>query len=226
MKTSAQGRALIRACEDCRLTAYRDAVNVWTIGVGHTTAAGAPAVTAGMTITDAQAGSILANDLAACERDVARLVTVPLNQGQFDAMASWVFNLGAGNLSKSTLLNRLNAGDYAAAADEILKWNRAGGKVLNGLTKRRKAEKLMFEGKTDEALRLVGATVAMPAPSDVEPVPPKPAIHPAAKTTAAAGGFFVGLAAATKVGAPLWACLSIAFIVAVAVYLVIHNRSK
>lgn len=185
MKTSDSGRALIRACEGCRLKAYRDAVNVWTIGIGHTTAAGAPEVTPGMVITEGEADHILSNDLAGSERDVERLVTVQLNQRQFDALVSWVFNLGAGNLEKSTLLKRLNAGDYAGAADEILKWNRAGGQVLPGLTKRRKAERLMFLGQTGAALNLVGAKVApIPPPPDIEPVPQK---------QPASGGFFVAL---------------------------------
>lgn len=219
MKTSTQGRALIRACEGCKLTAYRDAVNVLTIGVGHTTAAGPPTVTAGMTITGAEADSILASDLSACERDVARLVTVPLNQSQFDALVSWVFNLGAGNLAKSTLLKRLNVGDYQGAADEILKWNRAGGRVLPGLTKRRKAERLMFLGHPADALQMVGANVASVTPAH------KPA--PVIKTehTAAAGAATAAGAAAASAGLPWYVIAGAVVVAAVVAFLIFKNRS-
>jgi GH24 family phage-related lysozyme (muramidase) len=226
MKTSANGRALIEACEGCRLTAYQDSVGVWTVGFGHTSAAGLPSVRQGMSLSGkAEADEILARDLEKVERQVAQYVKVGLTQNQFDALVSFTFNLGPGNLSRSTLLRKLNAGDVPGASAEFGKWNRAGGKVLDGLTKRRRAERLMFDGKVADALALAGADRVIP---DVEPVPfpPKQPLHPAAKPAASAGGFFIALAAMVKAGAPLWACLSVAFIVAVAVYLIIHNRSK
>ncbi|MEG5623927.1 lysozyme, partial [Enterobacter hormaechei] len=82
--------------------------------------------------------------LVSYESDVSRLVKVGLTQGQFDALVSFTYNLGARSLSTSTLLRKLNAGDYAGAADEFLRWNKAGGKVLNGLTRRREAERALF----------------------------------------------------------------------------------
>lgn len=144
MKTSDRGVALIKAHEGLRLTAYTDPVGVWTIGYGHTTAAGPPKVERGMKITDAGADAILRQDLAKFEGYVSSAVKVPLNQNEFDALVSWTFNLGPGNLRSSTLLKKLNAGDRAGAADEFLKWTKAGGKTLPGLVKRREAERALF----------------------------------------------------------------------------------
>ena len=93
-------------------------------------------------ITEAE--RLLKTGLVSYESDVSRLVKVGLTQGQFDALVSFTYNLGARTLSTSTLLRKLNAGDYAGAADEFLRWNKAGGKVLNGLTRRREAERALF----------------------------------------------------------------------------------
>ncbi|EAA7932780.1 lysozyme, partial [Salmonella enterica subsp. enterica] len=87
---------------------------------------------------------LLKTGLVGYESDVSRLVKVRLTQGQFDALVSFAYNLGARTLSTSTLLRKLNAGDYAGAADEFLCWNKAGGKVLKGLTRRREAERALF----------------------------------------------------------------------------------
>lgn len=144
MKTSDQGIALIKHHEGVRLTAYADPVGVLTIGYGHTSAAGAPQVTRGMKITQAGADAILRQDLAKFEGYVSSAVKVPLNQNEFDALVSFTFNLGPGNLRSSTLLKKLNAGDRAGAADEFLKWTKAGGKTLPGLVKRREAERALF----------------------------------------------------------------------------------
>lgn len=144
MKTSDRGIALIKHHEGVRLTAYADPVGVLTIGYGHTSAAGAPQVTPGMKITQAGADAILRQDLAKFEKYVTDAVKVPLNQNEFDALVSFTFNLGPGNLRSSTLLKKLNAGDRAGAADEFLKWTKAGGKTLPGLVKRREAERALF----------------------------------------------------------------------------------
>ncbi|EBG9759466.1 lysozyme, partial [Salmonella enterica] len=95
-------------------------------------------------IDEATAERLLKTGLVGYENDVSRLVKVKLTQGQFDALVSFAYNLGARTLSTSTLLRKLNAGDYAGAADEFLRWNKAGGKVLNGLTRRREAERALF----------------------------------------------------------------------------------
>lgn len=148
MKTSAAGRKLIEQREGVELTAYKDSAGIWTIGVGHTSAAGAPKVSSGMKITAAEASEILSRDLATFEAAVSSAVKVPLNQNEFDALVSFTFNVGAGAFKGSTLLKRLNAGDRKAAADQFLVWNKItiNGKKqeLDGLTKRRKSEREQF----------------------------------------------------------------------------------
>lgn len=144
MQTSDKGIALIKQFEGCKLTAYQDSVGVWTIGYGWTQPVDGKPIRAGMTIKQETAERLLKTGLVSYESDVSRLVKVGLNQGQFDALVSFTYNLGARSLSTSTLLRKLNAGDYAGAADEFLLWNKAGGKVLNGLTRRREAERALF----------------------------------------------------------------------------------
>jgi len=144
MKTSPKGIALIKSAEGLRLKAYPDPGTgglPWTIGYGSTSG-----VTRNMVIAEAQAEQMLASDLVRFERAVERTVRVPLNQGQFDALVSFTYNVGEGNFTKSTLLRKLNAGDTAGAAEQFSRWVHAGGKVLPGLVKRRAAERAMFLG--------------------------------------------------------------------------------
>lgn len=144
MQTSEKGIALIKQFEGCKLTAYQDSVGVWTIGYGWTQPVDGKPIRAGMTIKQETAERLLRTGLVSYESDVSRLVKVGLTQWQFDALVSFTYNLGARSLSTSTLLRKLNAGDYAGAADEFLRWNKAGGKVLNGLTRRREAERALY----------------------------------------------------------------------------------
>ncbi|HCR0072980.1 TPA: lysozyme [Klebsiella aerogenes] len=144
MQTSEKGIALVKQFEGCKLTAYQDSVGVWTIGYGWTQPVDGKPIRAGMTIKQETAERLLKTGLVSYESDVSRLVKVSLTQGQFDALVSFTYNLGARSLSTSTLLRKLNSGDYAGAADEFLRWNKAGGKVLNGLTRRREAERALF----------------------------------------------------------------------------------
>lgn len=144
MQTSDKGIALIKQFEGCKLTAYQDSVGVWTIGYGWTQPVDGKPIRAGMTIKQETAERLLKTGLISYESDVSRLVKVGLTQGQFDALVSFTYNLGARSLSTSTLLRKLNAGDYTGAANEFLRWNKAGGKVLNGLTRRREAERALF----------------------------------------------------------------------------------
>lgn len=141
MKTNQAGLALIKQFEGLRLIAYQDVVGVWTIGYGHT----GKDVTPGLVITQTQADQMLCGDLACFETGVSNLVTVALNENQFSALVSFSYNLGLGNLGSSTLLRLLNAGDYQGAAAQFPRWNRAGGKVYDGLTKRRLAEQALFD---------------------------------------------------------------------------------
>ncbi|MDY0424939.1 lysozyme [Enterobacter rongchengensis] len=144
MQTSDKGIAMIKQFEGCKLTAYQDSVGVWTIGYGWTKPVDGKPIRAGMTIKQETAERLLKTGLVSYESDVSRLVKVGLTQGQFDALVSFTYNLGARSLATSNLLRKLNAGDYAGAADEFLRWNKAGGKVLNGLTRRREAERALF----------------------------------------------------------------------------------
>lgn len=144
MQTSDKGIDLIKQFEGCKLSAYQDSVGVWTIGYGWTQPVDGKPIRAGMTIKQETAERLLKTGLVSYETDVSRLVKVGLTQGQFDALVSFTYNLGARSLSTSTLLRKLNAGDYAGAADEFLRWNKAGGKVLNGLIRRREAERALF----------------------------------------------------------------------------------
>lgn len=144
MQTSEKGISLIKEFEGCKLTAYQDSVGVWTIGYGWTQPVDGKPVRAGMTIKQETAERLLKTGLVSYESDVCRLVKVALTQGQFDALVAFTYNLGTRSLSTSTLLRKLNAGDCAGAADEFLRWNKAGGKVLNGLTRRREAERALF----------------------------------------------------------------------------------
>ncbi|WP_363346271.1 lysozyme [Methylocystis echinoides] len=121
---SAAGRALLIQREGFKTKAYTDTKGIWTIGVGHTAAAGPPFPAPGMTITRAQVDEILAKDLPHYEQLVERNVRVPLTQGQFDALASLAFNIEAAVSQKSTVVKRLNAGNYRGAADAILMWNK------------------------------------------------------------------------------------------------------
>jgi lysozyme len=140
MQTSEYGLHLIERFEGLRLSAYQDSVGVWTIGVGHT----GPEVKPGLTISQEQAKDMLRVDVKEAERAVNTLITRMLTQNEFDALVSFTFNLGAGNLRKSTLRRLLNAGDYQGAANEFLKWDKAGGEELPGLTKRRFTERDLF----------------------------------------------------------------------------------
>ncbi|WP_429130685.1 lysozyme [Ensifer sp. 4252] len=137
-RINAAGLALVKQWEGLKTEAYRDVAGVWTIGYGHTSAAGAPAVTPGMVISEAQADDILRADLATFEERVLRLVKVSLSDNQFAVLVSFDFNTG--RLGKSTLLNKLNAGDYDAVPAELMKWVNAGGKRVKGLVNRRAAE--------------------------------------------------------------------------------------
>jgi len=132
--------AMLKKFEGCRLKAYRCPANVLTIGYGHTSAAGAPEVTEGMTITQDEALEILHRDLIKYEQGVLELVKVELTQNQFDVLVDFAYNAGIGALKSSTLLRKVNAGDFDAVPDELMKWTKGGGKVLPGLVKRRQAE--------------------------------------------------------------------------------------
>jgi len=142
MKISLEGLALIKKFEGCKLEAYKCSAGVLTIGYGHTSN-----VKEGDTITQEEADELLKEDIAKFEEYVNYNVIVELNQSQFDALVAWTFNLGPGNLRESTMLKKLNNSDFASVPFEMRRWNRAGGKTLDGLIRRREAESLLFESK-------------------------------------------------------------------------------
>ena len=142
MGISEEGKNLIKKFEGCELEAYKCAAGVWTIGYGHIKTA-----VEGMKIDQATANELFDEEMGEYETYVNTAVTVPLSQNQFDALVSWVFNLGNGNLNASTMLKVINSGDHAGVPAQIKRWNKAGGKVLEGLIRRREAEALLYEGK-------------------------------------------------------------------------------
>jgi len=142
MKISQEGLSLIKKFEGCELEAYKCAAGVWTIGYGSI-----KGVKQGDTITQEEADNLLLHEMDEYEGYINDAVNVDLNQNQFDALVSWVFNLGPSNLSSSTLLTRINNKDWKDVPNQIKRWNKAGGKVLEGLIRRREAEALLFEGK-------------------------------------------------------------------------------
>lgn len=143
---SSDGIALVKHFEGRYLKAYQDSVKVWTIGYGHTGLQHKDGtVHAGRTITEAEAEALLRYDMGQFEARVSAFVKVQTDDDEFSALVSFDFNTGG--LGKSTLLAKLNAGDREGAADEFLKWNKAGGKVLKGLTRRRQSERNLFLGK-------------------------------------------------------------------------------
>lgn len=142
MKISQEGVNLIKHFEGCRLEAYKCPAGVWTIGYGHT-----KGVKEGDAIEQEAAEAFLIEDLEAFEQAVARLVKVPITQQQFDALVSFTFNLGAGNLAASTLLRKLNNYQYAEVPEQMMRWVKAGGQVLDGLVRRRAAEAALFQNK-------------------------------------------------------------------------------
>lgn len=143
-KTSTKGIELIKSFEGLSLTAYKCPAGVWTIGFGHTGTVDGKLIASGMKITEAKATELLKKDLAEFEAAVNGCVKAPITQNMFDALVSFAFNVGAGALRRSTLLQKLNKSDYDGAADEFPKWNKAGGVVLNGLVRRRLAERKLF----------------------------------------------------------------------------------
>ncbi|HGM7072175.1 TPA: lysozyme [Serratia marcescens] len=144
MQISKSGIELIKRFEGLRLKAYQDSVGVWTIGYGWTQPVDGKKVGPGMQIDQATADRLLKCGVVQYEQGVNQLVKVKITQGQFDALVSFAYNLGLRSLSTSTLLQKLNAGDKQGAADQFGRWVNAGGKRLDGLVKRRAAEREMF----------------------------------------------------------------------------------
>lgn len=140
MKASSEGRQRLQAFEGLRLAAYKDEGGVWTVGYGHTGSQVGPRTK----ITREQAEKLLEGRLEEVAASVTALVKVPVSQAQFDALVSLTYNIGAGAFKRSTLLRKLNAGDYAGAAEQFMRWRYVRGVESMGLLKRRKAERDLF----------------------------------------------------------------------------------
>ena len=163
---------IIKEFEGLRLEAYRDSAGVWTIGYGTTAAANVGiGPRAGTIITQAQAEEYLRRAVEKFAATIQPMIEKPINDNEWSAFLSLAYNIGPGAFSGSSALRKFNAGDKAGAADAILLWNKAGGKVLNGLQRRREAERALF-------LK-----------------PPNIPVHDAAPTQPPSGGFFVSLLA-------------------------------
>lgn len=168
---------LIKNWEELRLKSYKPTPNdVWTIGWGHT-----KNVLPNQTISEEEAEAFFKEDTAWVEDFIKKYIKVPLSQNQYDAVASWVFNIGAGNAKTSTLIRKLNAKDYEGAAHEFPRWNKQKGKVLNGLTKRRAEEMQYF---------LRSPTQSIPLGQKPDPVPPLKNLTTSKETL---GGLLVAL---------------------------------
>lgn len=157
------GLDLIKSFEGLQLTAYLDIVGVPTIGYGCTVGVTKDDVLNKRTLSAQEAEDMLAHELAGFCSGVEKCVLIPINQNQFDALVAFSYNVGLGSLQKSTLLKLLNAGDVSGAAEQFLRWNKAGGVEVKGLTRRRQAERSLFlqsdappgllpDGPTDEEI--------------------------------------------------------------------------
>jgi lysozyme len=145
VKTSEQGINLIKQFEGCHLKPYQDPIGLWTVAWGHLIGDGKTLpIEWFRELTQDEADELLKKDLVRFERGVERLCPLNLTQPRFDALISFAFNLGLGNLQISTLRKKHNRNDVLGAANEFVKWNKAGGKVLRGLTRRRQAEQTLY----------------------------------------------------------------------------------
>lgn len=159
MKISANGLVVIKHFESLSLKAYPDPASggsPWTIGWGHT----GYEVKPGLVWTENQCVNALLADLEKFEKGVSAVVQTTLTQGQYDALVSFSFNLGLGNLQTSTLLKMVNTRDMGNAAAQFSRWNKAGGKVMKGLIRRRAAEAALFNGSPGQQAILIGTAAA------------------------------------------------------------------
>jgi lysozyme len=147
MKASEKCLKMLAHHEGVRTKPYRCPAGLWTVGVGHLIGDGKSLPDSwNRTFTLEEVYAILAKDVERFERGVSRLITYPLSQNEYDAIISFAFNLGLGCLQRSTLRSALNRGDKITAIESLLKYNKAGGKILRGLDNRRKDEAALFKG--------------------------------------------------------------------------------
>ena len=202
---SQHGLDKLKQWEGIKTKAYQDTGGVWTIGYGHTAMAGDPKPRSGMVISAEDAEKILLKDLVQYEAAVESLVKVKLTDNQFASLVSFTFNVGIENFKKSKLLKKLNAGNYDAVPTELTKWTKAGGKKIQGLVNRRRAEGyLWMEGA------FVTSKDVVPEPKKENLLFKKETIAPVISAASGLTGFATGsgpfqwaLAAIMVIGAAL-----------------------
>jgi lysozyme len=224
VKTGSKGLAIIKEFEGLRLEAYRCAAGVWTIGYGHTAAAGPPTVVPGMVMTRAQAEAALIRDLVQYERAVASAVKVPLTQDQFDACVSLCYNIGIGAFRGSTVVRRINAGRMAEVPSAFMMWTKGGGRELPGLVRRRRAEAALWRSLADGNATAGRADVAQveEVGAEVPATQSKPVLT--AGALAGVGGVLVPAAAGV---ANLWQFAGLGLVmvaIGIGVWLVMSGR--
>jgi lysozyme len=199
MRISPTGLAIVKAFESCLAPVpgrpgffkpYIDPVGELTIGWGHTNHH-EPKFTSSSVWSQQQCDDALAGVMATFEDHVSRLAKVALTQYEFDALVSWSYNTGGPETA--TLWRKLNAGDKASVPSELAKWNRGGGRVLNGLTRRRKSEGELFAGNVAAALNTAGAKAPVKPPPPISAPP-----QPTPKEPPTWGGFFMSIASRLK----------------------------
>ena len=204
---SQHGLAKLKQWEGLKTKAYKDAGGVWTIGYGHTAMAGSPVPYQSQVITAAEAENILLKDLVQYEAAIENNVNVKLNDNQFAALVSFAFNVGIGAFKNSTLLKKLNQGNFDAVPTELMKWTKAGGKKLQGLVNRRQAEGYLW---------MEGAYVTS---KDVVPEQKKENLFSRKETALSVGGMATGLTGfATGSGPVQWALAAVLVIGAAFVF--------
>lgn len=210
----------VKRWEGCKLKAYPDPGsrdgNPWTIGYGHTSDSFLY-VTKGLTITQAQADAALEHDLNETAAAIAGLVKVPLNDNQFGALVSFAFNVGVGAFKGSTLLKKLNAGDYASVPAQLARWNKNDGKVMDGLTNRRAAEAGLWAKGAFVASNTVPAATGSGIADLMKP-----------ETLTAGAGLLSGSAALATGNGPVQIAFAVGLVLAFAVgaFLVIRKATR
>ena len=209
MKLTDEGLTLIKRFEGFRGSAYRCPAGVWTIGYGHTTQAGPPAVTASLRLTEVQAHAVLAADLERFARDVRLALRRELNDQQFSALVSFAYNVGSNAFRSSSVLKAVNAGDFDAVPRRLQLWIKGGGRVLPGLVKRRAAEAELFMSENV-------FQVPLPVPTSIEGKPVRHSTTVLAAIAAAAASVISGLFSAAAGAGPAAAVAVIAVVLAAA----------
>ena len=213
---SQHGLDKLKQWEGLKTKAYKDAGGVWTIGYGHTAMAGSPVPYQGQVITAAEAENILLKDLIQYEAAVANNVNVKLNDNQFAALVSFTFNVGINAFKNSTLLKKLNQGNFDAVPTELMKWTKAGGKKIQGLVNRRRAEGYLW---------MEGAFVTS---KDVVPEPKKENLLLKPEVLGPVGSVLSGTSAiATGAGPVQWALAAVMVIcVAIGLYYLVKEMRE